>query len=43
MNQAKPDTTKLDPNQAWPFGQSEPVSEAEQLRELAEQLGESPL
>ncbi len=44
MQPVKPDTTKLDPSAAWPFGANgTPVDEAEELKELSEKLGESPL
>jgi len=34
MKPTKPDTTKLDPSHAWPFGaNAEPQTEAEQLAE----------
>jgi hypothetical protein len=37
------DTTKLDPNAAWPFGAAEPQTEAEQLAEFIANAEESPL
>lgn len=44
MQPVKPDTTKLDPTAAWPFGaNAEPVSEAQDLAEFLNQAEEAPL
>jgi len=43
MNSIKPDTTKLDPSQAWPFGAVAPQTEAEQIAEFIANAEEAPL
>lgn len=43
MNPTKPDTTKLDPTAAWPFGAVEPVTEADMDAEFVKNAEESPL
>ncbi len=43
MQPVKPETTKLDPNAAWPFGAVEPQTEAEQLAEFLNEADEAPL
>jgi hypothetical protein len=44
MQPVKPDTTKLDPSQAWPFGaNAETLTEAEQLAEFIANAEEAPL
>jgi len=44
MNPTKPDTTKLDPSAAWPFGANgTPVDEAEELKEFLNEAEGAPL
>lgn len=44
MQPVKPDTTKLDPTAAWPFGaNAEPMTEAEQDAEFVKSAEEAPL
>lgn len=43
MQPVKPDTTKLDPTAAWPFGAVEPMTEAEQDAEFVKNAEEAPL
>jgi hypothetical protein len=43
MQPVKPDVTKLDPSQAWPFGAADPLTEAEQLAEFLNEAEEAPL
>jgi hypothetical protein len=44
MHPVKPDTTKLDPSAAWPFGANgTPVNEAEELKEFLDNAEEAPL
>jgi hypothetical protein len=43
MQLVKPDVTKLDPMQAWPFGAVDPLTEAEQLAEFLRNSEEAML